>query len=213
LGNPDQTPFMKRIFVTGIGTDVGKTVVSAILTEALQADYWKPVQTGSYFSTDADKIRKYVSNTKTQVHPESFVLKQYMSPHAAAELEGQQITIDKIHVPETNNSLIIEGAGGIMVPLNNKEFIVDIISKINAEVVLVIQNYLGSINHSILSIDALRYRQLPVLGIVFNGPPHKLSEDIILSYSGLKCIGRIQKESVINKEVVSKYAIQFRENL
>lgn len=204
---------MKRIFVTGIGTDVGKTVVSAILAEALHADYWKPVQTGSYFSTDADKIRKYVSNNKTQVHPESFVLKQYMSPHAAAELEGQEITIDKINVPETNNSLIIEGAGGIMVPLNSKEFIVDIITKVNAEVVLVIQNYLGSINHSILSIDALRYRKIPVMGIVFNGPPHKLSEDIIMSYSGLKSLGRIQKESVINKEVVSRYAEQFRENL
>ena len=204
---------MKRIFVTGIGTDVGKTVVSAILAEALHADYWKPVQTGSYFSTDADKIRKYVSNSQTKIHPESFVLKQYMSPHAAAELEGQVITLDKINVPETQNSLIIEGAGGIMVPLNGKEFIVDIITKVNAEVVLVIQNYLGSINHSILSIDALRYRNIPVMGVVFNGPPHKLSEDIILSYSGLKCLGRIQKESVINKEVVSKYAAQFLENL
>jgi dethiobiotin synthetase len=204
---------MKRIFVTGIGTDVGKTVVSAILSEALSADYWKPVQTGSYFSTDADKIRKYVANTTTKIHPESFVLKQYMSPHAAAELEGTQITLGKIVAPETTNTLIIEGAGGIMVPLNNTEFIIDMIQQLNAEVVLVIQNYLGSINHSILSIDALRFRGIPVMGLVFNGPPHKLSEDIILSYSGLKCLGRIQKESVINKEVVSKYADQFRVNL
>lgn len=204
---------MKRIFVTGIGTDVGKTVVSAILSEALSADYWKPVQTGSYFSTDADKIRKYVANTTTKIHPESFVLKQYMSPHAAAELEGMQITLEKIVAPETTNTLVIEGAGGIMVPLNNTEFIIDMIEQLKAEVVLVIQNYLGSINHSILSIDALRFRGIPVLGLVFNGPPHKLSEDIILSYSGLKCLGRIQKESVINKEVVSKYAEQFRDNL
>ncbi|CAN5265121.1 dethiobiotin synthase [soil metagenome] len=204
---------MKRIFVTGIGTDVGKTVVSAILCEALHADYWKPVQTGSFFSTDAAKIKKYISNTKTVIHPESFVLKQYMSPHAAAELEGQTITIDKIITPETDNTLIIEGAGGLMVPLNDKEFIVDIITKTKSEVVLVIQNYLGSINHSILSIDALRMRNIPVIGIVFNGPPHKLSEDIILSYGGLKCIGHINKESVINKEVVSKYAALFKENL
>jgi dethiobiotin synthetase len=204
---------MKRIFVTGIGTDVGKTVTSAILAEALHADYWKPVQTGSFFSTDADKIRKYVSNPKTVVHPESFVLKQYMSPHAAAELEGQHISLNKINVPQTENNLIIEGAGGLMVPLNDREFIVDIITKIDAEVVLVIQNYLGSINHSILSIDALRSRKIPVLGIVFNGPPHKLSEDIILSYGGNKCLGRINKESVINKEVVSKYAALFKENL
>jgi dethiobiotin synthetase len=204
---------MKRIFVTGIGTDVGKTVTSAILAEALHADYWKPVQTGSFFSTDADKIRKYVSNSKTVVHPESFVLKQYMSPHAAAELEGQHISLDKINAPQTENNLIIEGAGGLMVPLNDREFIVDIITKLDAEVVLVIQNYLGSINHSILSIDALRNRKIPVLGIVFNGPPHKLSEDIILSYGGNKCLGRINKESVINKEVVSKYAALFKENL
>lgn len=204
---------MKRIFVTGIGTDVGKTVVSSILAEALQADYWKPVQTGSYFSTDADKIRKYVSNGRTKIHPENFVLKQYMSPHAAAELEGAEISLDKISVPATENTLIIEGAGGIMVPLNDKEFIIDMIRQLDAQVVLVIQNYLGSINHSILSIDALRFRNIPVLGLVFNGPPHKLSEDIILSYSGLKCLGRIQKESVINKEVVSKYAEQFRPNL
>ena len=204
---------MRKIFVTGIGTDVGKTVVSSIIAEALGADYWKPIQTGSYFSTDADKIRKYVSNSKTVIHPESFVLKQYMSPHAAAELEGLPITLDKINSPETKNTLVIEGAGGIMVPLNDTEFMVDLIQALNAEVVLVIQNYLGSINHSLLSIDALRYRKIPVLGLIFNGPPHKLSEDIILEYSGHKCIGRIQKESVINKQVVSKYAEMFKGNL
>lgn len=200
---------MKKIFVTGIGTDVGKTVASAIICEALQADYWKPVQTGSYFSTDSDKLRKYLTNTRTIIHPESYVLRQYMSPHAAAELEGKHITLDSIHVPKAENTLVIEGAGGIMVPLNDKEFIVDLIIKCEAEVVLVIQNYLGSINHSILSIDSLKFRNIPVMGIIFNGPPHKLSEDIILAYSGLKCLGRIQKESVINREVITKYAEQF----
>src|SRR5688572_1126367 len=127
---------MKKIFVTGIGTDVGKTVASAILCEALQADYWKPVQTGSYFSTDSDKIKKFITNTRTQIHPESYVLRQYMSPHAAAELEGKHITLEGITVPQTENTLIIEGAGGIMVPLNEKEFIVDMIMKCDAEVVL-----------------------------------------------------------------------------
>lgn len=204
---------MKRIFVTGIGTDVGKTVAAAIICEALQADYWKPVQTGSYFSTDSDKIKKYVSNERTQIHPESFVLRQYMSPHAAAELEGKQITLESIIVPKSDNTLVIEGAGGIMVPLNEREFVIDLIQKCEASVVLVIQNYLGSINHSILSIDSLKFRNIPVLGIVFNGPPHKLSEDIILTYSGLKCIGRIQKESVINRDVITKYSEQFKATL
>jgi len=203
---------MKKFFVTGIGTDVGKTVISAILAEALQADYWKPVQTGSFFSTDSEIVRRYITNTKTFIHPEAYILKQNMSPHAAAELEGKKIVLENINLPHTTNTLIIEGAGGLMVPLNDNEFMVDIILKTQAEVVLVIQNYLGSINHSILTIDALRYRKINVFGIVFNGPPHQLSEDILLSYSNIPCVGRLNKESVINKEVVLAYANLFRSN-
>lgn len=202
---------MRKLFVTGIGTDVGKTVVAAILTEALQADYWKPVQTGSFFSTDSSKVQKLISNQLTRVHPEAYSLKQYMSPHAAAELEGVAIEMANIRLPETTNNLVIEGAGGLMVPLNSSEFIIDLIKKFDAEAVLVIQNYLGSINHSLLSIDALKHRDIKIRGLVFNGPPHKLSEDIILSYSGLPLLGRVSKEAEITKEVVSRYAKEFRE--
>jgi dethiobiotin synthetase len=202
---------MRKIFVTGIGTDVGKTVVSGILTESLHADYWKPIQTGSYFSTDSEKLRKYISNTVSKIHPEAYVLRQYMSPHAAAELEHVHIDLNNINLPQTDNQImIIEGAGGIMVPLNSQHFIVDVIQRLEAETVLVIQNYMGSINHSLLSIDALKQRNLPVAGIVFNGPPHQLSEDIILSYSGLKCIGRVQKEPHIDAKVISRYAEAFK---
>ncbi len=200
---------MRRIFVTGIGTDVGKTVVSAVLTEALKADYWKPVQTGSFFSTDTAKVQKWVSNTESKFHPEGYLLKQYMSPHAAAELEGMEIDVNSISLPNTNNNIIIEGAGGLMVPLNRKEFMIDLIKKFDAEVILVIQNYLGSINHSLLSIDALKNRGMNILGIVLNGPPHQLSEDIILDYSGLKLLGRINKEAELNAEVISRYAKEF----
>lgn len=200
---------MRKIFVTGIGTDVGKTVVSAVLTEALKADYWKPVQTGSFFSTDTTKVQKWVSNTESKFHPESYLLKQYMSPHAAAELEGTEIDLNAIELPQTNNTLIIEGAGGLMVPLNRKQFMIDLIKKFDAEVILVIQNYLGSINHSLLSIDALKNRGLKITGLVLNGPPHKLSEDIILEYSGLKLLGRINKEAELNKEIISRYAKEF----
>jgi dethiobiotin synthetase len=203
---------MRKIFVTGIGTDVGKTVVSTILTEAFHADYWKPVQTGSFFATDSAKVQKLISNELTRIHPESYSLKPYMSPHAAAEVEGVHIEMRSISLPDTTNHLIIEGAGGLMVPLNSSEFIIDLIGKFDAEVVLVIQNYLGSINHSLLSIDALKHRKAKMLGLVFNGPPHKLSEDIILSYSGLPLLGRVQKEAEINKEVISMYAKQFKEN-
>jgi dethiobiotin synthetase len=201
---------MRTIFVSGIGTDVGKTVVSAILVEALKADYFKPVQTGAFFTSDGQKIEKYISNTVSKIHPETYKLGQYMSPHAAAEQEGIRLELKSIELPQTSNpTLIVEGAGGIMVPLNDEEYMIDLVSKFNAEVVMVIQNYLGSINHSLLSLDAVRFRNLNLLGIVFNGPPHKMSEDIILKYSGAKLLGRIAKENEINKEIISKYALQF----
>jgi dethiobiotin synthetase len=200
---------MRKIFITGIGTDVGKTVVSSVLVEALQADYWKPVQTGSFFSTDTAIVQKWVNNTQSKFHPEGYLLKQYMSPHSAAELEGVEISLDELKLPDTTNTLIIEGAGGLMVPLNKKEFMIDVIQKFDAEVILVIQNYLGSINHSLLSIDALKNRKLKILGLVFNGPPHELSEEIILNYSGLKLLGRINKEKELTQEIILRYAKEF----
>ncbi|MCX6295761.1 MAG: dethiobiotin synthase [Bacteroidetes bacterium] len=200
---------MRKIFISGIGTDVGKTVVSSVFVEALKADYWKPVQTGSFFSTDTAKVKKWISNPISKLHPEGYLLKQYMSPHAAAEIEGVEINLDALVLPETSNTLIMEGAGGLMVPLNKTMFMIDIIKKFDAEVVLVIQNYLGSINHSILSIDVLKQRGYNILGIVFNGPSHELSEEIILKYSGLKLLGRINKEKELNAEVISRYAKEF----
>lgn len=200
---------MRKIFVTGIGTDVGKTFVSAILVEALKADYWKPIQTGNFFSTDTAEIKKWISNTESKFHPEAYSLKQYMSPHAAAEVEGISITLDSIHLPETKNTLIVEGAGGLLVPINKTEFIIDFIKKFDLEVILVIQNYLGSINHSLLSIEALKNRGTKILGIVFNGPPDKLSHDIIMEQCGLKLLGSINKEKEIDQEVVLRYAKEF----
>ncbi len=201
---------MRKIFITGIGTDVGKTVVSAILIQALKADYWKPVQTGSFYGSDTDKIKKLVDTDHSTFHPEAYLLEKYMSPHAAAEEQGIEIKMDQIVLPQTNNTLIIEGAGGVLVPLNHKEFVVDLIKKFDCEVVLVIQNYLGSINHSLLTIESLKNRKINVAGIVFNGPPHKMSEDIIIEFSGLKMLGRINKEAQITKEVIQKYVDHFK---
>jgi len=200
---------MRKIFVTGIGTDVGKTFVSSILVEALKADYWKPVQTGNFFSTDSADVKNWISNTESKIHQEAFSLKQPMSPHSAAQEEGVSITLDAIHLPETTNTLIIEGAGGLLAPLNKNEFIVDLIKKFDTEVILVIQNYLGSINHSLLSIEALKNRGANILGVIINGAPDKASHDIILEQSGLKLLGVINKEKEINKEVVLRYAKEF----
>lgn len=200
---------MRRIFITGIGTDVGKTVTSAVIVEALQADYWKPIQTGNYHGTDSQQVIDLISNTQTVVHSETYNFSRPMSPHAAAELDGVEINLDYILMPVTRNHMVIEGAGGLMVPINNQHFMIDIIQKFNPEVILVIQNYLGSINHSLLSIDALKNRGLNLVGLVINGPPHELSEKIIVSYAGVPCIGRIMPEKEINKEVVKKYASSF----
>lgn len=201
---------MRKIFVTGIGTDVGKTVVSAILVEALKADYWKPVQAGTYYATDSENVKKWISNDKTIIHPEAYKLREHKSPHEASEIEGVKIDFEKIVLPQTNNTLVIEGAGGAMVPLNEKYFIIDLIKKFNPEVIVVIQNYLGSINHSLLTIDALKQRGIKIIGLVFNGSPHEPSKQIIESYCGLCTISWITKEPTINKEVILKYAKDFQ---
>lgn len=200
---------MKKIFITGIGTDVGKTIVSAVLVEALKADYWKPIQSGTNISTDTNTVKQLISNSKSKFYPEAYSLKEPLSPHAAAALENIEIKLDNIDLPKTTNTLIIEGAGGIMVPLTNKFFMLDLIKKFDVEVLLVIQNYLGSINHSLLSIEVLKHHQIKILGIVFNGDSQPSSENIILEYSKIKLLGRINKELSIDKKIILKYATNF----
>lgn len=200
---------MKNYFVTGIGTNIGKTIVSAILTEALEADYWKPIQAGDLEHTDSFKVKDLISNSTSKIHPETYRLNQPMSPHAAAKLDNITIDLEKIVLPKTTNNLIIEGAGGLMVPLNEKELVIDLIKKLDIEVVLVSQNYLGSINHTLLSLESLKVRNLKVKGIVFNGKQNLETENYILNYSGVKCLGRIDEHQQITKEVVLSYKNKF----
>lgn len=203
---------MRKIFVTGIGTDVGKTVVSAILTEALEADYWKPVQAGDLDNSDTIKVKNLITNSKTTIHPEAYQLTQPMSPHAAAEIDNVEIDLSKIQLPETLNNLIVEGAGGLMVPLNDEDLILDLIVKLDMEVVLVSQNYLGSINHTILSVEVLKARGVNVIGVIFNGEENRETEKYILKYSNLKCLGRLNQHAVVDKEIVLSYKAQFQES-
>jgi len=196
-------------FITGIGTNIGKTIVSAILTEALEADYWKPIQAGELENSDTIKVEKLISNKKSKYHKEGYCLTKPLSPHAAAKLDNIEIDLAKINLPTTNNNLIIEGAGGLMVPLNEKELIIDLIKKLDVEVILVIKNYLGSINHSLLSIESLKDRKLKVKGIIFNGDENKESEQFILNYYGLTCLGRINTHKTINKKVILSYKNKF----
>ena len=172
---------MTKLFITGIGTDIGKTVVSAILVEKLKADYWKPVQSGELDNSDTMKVKALVSNSLSVFHPESYRLNTALSPHHSAKIDSITIDPSKIIVPETSNQyLVIEGAGGLMVPLNDEYLVIDLASDLNAEIILVSKAYLGSINHTLLSIDAIKQRNLPLRGIIFNGNANPESEELIL---------------------------------
>lgn len=195
-----------RLIVAGIGTEIGKTVVSAVLVEALKADYWKPIQSGALDDSDSDAVRWLVSNPTTQIHPEAYRLTQPLSPHAAAERDGVRIDVAAIKTPETGNSLVIELAGGLMVPLNDQDLTIDWVVQLGFPVVLVSRNYLGSINHTLLSVEACRSRTISLLGLIFNGPTVRETETFLLRYTGLPCIGRIGEEETITTDVVKKYA-------
>lgn len=201
-----------KLFITGIGTDIGKTIASAIITEALKADYWKPIQAGDLQNSDSHKVEKYISNTKTKIFPNAFALQTPASPHLAARIDSIEIESKDIKEPKTNNNLVIEGAGGILVPINDTETILDLI-KPDYKVVIVSRHYLGSINHTLLTIEALQYRNIAIAGIVFNGNENKDSEAIILKKSGIKMIGRIEDEPYFDKNVIKEYAEIFSEQL
>ncbi len=196
-------------FITGIGTDVGKTIVSAIMTEALNADYWKPIQAGDLETSDSFKVKSLISNSKTVFHSNSFSLTRPMSPHAAAKFDGVKITAKKVKRPVTSNTLVIEGAGGLLVPLNQKETIIDLLLP-EDKVILVSRNYLGSINHTLLSLEALKNRGLNCFGIVFNGEKNEETESVILSISKVKFLGRIEEEPYFDKNVIKEYAEEFK---
>jgi len=196
----------RNIFIAGTGTDVGKTIVAAIITQKLEADYWKPIQAGNLYDTDTMTVQRLVSNAISSFHHETYRLQVPASPHDAASQEEIRIDEDAIKAPQTDQALIIEGAGGLMVPLNEQALVIDLIKKFNAEVVLVAQNYLGSINHTILSIEALKQRNIPVTGILFNGRPYPSGEDFITGYTGISKIGNLAPVEKITPNIIDQLA-------
>ena len=201
-----------KLFITGIGTDVGKTITSAIVTQALEADYWKPVQAGDLDNSDSHKIQRYICNEKTIIHENSYKLNTPASPNLAAAIDGITIDLKKIVEPKTKNHLVIEGAGGLLVPLNDNDIIIDLI-KSDYKIIVVSRHYLGSINHTLLSFEALKSRNLKVSGIIFSGDENKATEEIILNKTKAKFIGRIDNEPYFDQNVIQYYADLFRENL
>lgn len=202
---------MKPYFVTGIDTDSGKTLASAILCEALAADYWKPIQAG--LPKDSDTVRSLISNTKSTIHAERYLLQTPASPHAAAKIDNVTINVNDFILPQTPNKIVIEGAGGCLVPINDTNFIIDLITHFQANVILVADLYLGSINHTLLTLEALKKRSLLIKGIIFNGQSNPESERIILAHAALPCLLKISKEEKIDKQTVLHYAQQLRERL
>lgn len=198
---------MTTYFITGISTNVGKTIASAILVEALEADYWKPIQAGELDNSDTKKVQSLVSNSKSKFHPNAFALKTPMSPHAAAEIDGIDIHLNQIKAPKTKNNLIIEGAGGLLVPINDTQTVLDLIQP-NYKVIVVSRHYLGSINHTLLTVNLLKEKGFDV-SILFSGHEHKTTEDIIKEMTNVPIIGRIDEEPYFDKNVVKEYADEF----
>jgi len=178
----------KPLFITGIGTGIGKTIVSAVLVESLKADYWKPVQSGDLENSDTLNVQSLISNKKSVFHPEAYRLTQPFSPHKSAALDGIEIDPSTIKTPRTDNMLIIEGAGGLMVPLNDSFLMIDLIKQLDAEVVLVVKHYLGSINHTLLSLEALHNRNILIKALIFNGEPNQSSEEVIKRFANCRTL-------------------------
>lgn len=200
----------QKLFVTGISTNVGKTVVSAILAEALKASYWKPVQAGDLEMSDSMKVKLLTKNVV--VLEEAFKLTSPMSPHAAAKIDGIELPTS-LDYPAVEGNLIIEGAGGLLVPINDAgATLADWLKDWELPVILVSKHYLGSINHTLLTIEALHYRKIPIFGIVFVGDENIETESIIAA-TKIPIIGRVPLTDYLTKEFISEQASQLLSNI
>jgi dethiobiotin synthetase len=196
--------------VAGIGTNIGKTVVSAILTILLDGDYWKPIECGNEKDSDTATIKNWIDTTKHSVYPPAYSLKAPLSPYHAARLENTSIQLDTITLPQTIRPLIIEGVGGIFVPLTTKIVTLDVFKSWNCEWVIVSKHYLGSINHTLLTIEALKQHKIPILGVIFNGEPNPESEAAILEISEVPLLGKLLPESYLNQQTLERYVKEWR---
>ena len=199
-----------KLFVTGTDTDVGKTIFSAALSGALKANYWKPIQAGTLENSDSDTILRLSGNPPATILPEAYRLNTACSPHRAAELDSIEIDTGKLQLPDID-PLVVEGAGGLLVPVTRKLLLIDIVARWQLPVVLVARTALGTINHSLLSIEALRSRNIPLLGIAFVGEPNPDSEEVICTFGQAKRLGRLPMLDPLDRSSLAQaFAANFK---
>ncbi len=200
----------KRYVVTGIGTDVGKTVVSAIIAQALEADYWKPIQSGELENSDSHKIDR-LTNDNVHILSERYRLTEPLSPHASAAIDGVHLQLSELTLPETNRNLLVEGAGGLMVPINDTDLLIDAFKQWNLPVIIVSRHYVGSINHTILTIEALQNRGIAIKGLVFVGDENKATESFILNHTKVPFLMRVPLVADVTTDFVQQQASILKE--
>ncbi|MEJ0062741.1 MAG: dethiobiotin synthase [Alphaproteobacteria bacterium] len=190
--------------ITGTDTDIGKTVFAAMLMLAFDAIYWKPLQSGTENGGDRQAVQRLTGLPASRFHPERYIFMQPLSPHRAAEIDGVEIDADSIVVPEAHSPLLIEGAGGLMVPVTRQHLQIDLFKRWDLPVILCSRTALGTINHTLLSIEALRKRDIPVHGIAFIGPDNPDNIRTIAEYSGVSILGRLPHLETLNAESLKR---------
>ena len=206
MGETSMTPLPKKLFVAGTDTDVGKTLVAAMLVMGLDGYFWKPVQSGSDEGTDTNWIREKTGLPSDRFFPETYRLKAYLSPHAAAALENVTIDFSAIRMPilKSSGTLVMEGAGGLMVPLNDGLLMVDLIRKLSAPVIMVARSSLGTINHTLLSLEKLNAFGIEVVGVVMNGPKDEVSRKAVEHFGKTRVLAQIEPMQKINPETLAE---------
>jgi dethiobiotin synthetase len=197
----------KRYFVTGIDTEIGKTVTSAFLRTCLDAYYWKPIQAGDLDETDSDRVQMWSRASDDKILPGTFALNTPASPHYAARVDGLEISLADFVLPDSLDApLIVEGAGGLLVPINEQETIADLIAHLELPVILVSRHYLGSINHTMLSINLLRSRGIPIAGLIYSGGDNPETVRIIEAHTGLKPLVELPELSEVTPDTIAQLA-------
>jgi len=192
----------QRIIVTGTDTGIGKTIFAAALAGALGANYWKPIQSGSLDETDSQTVLRLSGLSEKRVLPEAYRLKTPASPHLAAEIDGVVIDPDALVLPKTDGPLVVEGAGGLLVPLTREITYIDVFARWQAPVVLCARTTLGTINHTLLSIEALRARRIPLLGVAFMGEENRDSERVIVEMGRVRRLGRLPRLAPLSADAL-----------